>query len=255
MYRLVLFFFLVGSALAAGAGERVAVGDWTLLKGTMTMGENSVEMTQKYAIVGQEEDTDGTLLLWFETEISTAGNRRLMKILVPAITFEQEDVTSAAFYQKVRRWIVKMGEQPAMEVPPEQARQQVQFQFGSQDPDVEVEELGEEMLETPRGELKCAKKRYQGRKIMQPPRAPMPVTLTNIYDRTTWHTDVVPIIGYARLEESGRMEFSGSGPGASSPPPRKMFTQIELVDYGQGAESALTEEPMPAGMPPAAVPE
>jgi peroxiredoxin len=72
----------------------------------------------------------------------------------------------------------------------------------------------------------------------------MVMTITNTYDRTIWHSTEVPIVGYAKSEENGLMEVSMSIPMPGAPPnqPQKTHGQVELVDFGKGAVSAMTEE-------------
>ena len=255
MRAFALFIILLCSTTASQAQKDLEVGDWVLLKGTTEIGPRKMEMTQKYAIVGQEEDTEGNRLLWFETVSTEIGGRNhiLTKVLVPVTAFELGDVTSAEFYNTARRWIVKMGGQPAMELPVELAMQQMQSILGLQDPDAKVEALGADTLETPKGKLYCAKKHYQGKTSIKQPLGRMIMTITNTYDRTTWHTDQVPIIGFARLEDKGSIQSSAEDlpPGSPQlPPPRETLTRIDLADFGQGAESAIVEEPvpLPAGM-------
>ena len=61
-------------------------------------------------------------------------------------------------------------------------------------------------------------------------------------------------MSYAKIEEKGSVEISMSVPmpGASPNQPQKMHSEMVLADFGQGAESAITEEPMQ--MPAAAIP-
>ena len=178
MRALILIFVLIYSTTTAEAGKGVEVGAWALFKGTTMAGPQSIEMTQKYAIVGQEKDAEGNLLLWFETDASMSGNRMLTKVLVPTTDFEQGNVSPSGFYENARRLIVKMGDQPAMEMPIKQAMQQAQSLFGlPDDPGAKVTDLGEEVMETSKGKIRCAKKQYQGKVSMEQTQGPMAMTM------------------------------------------------------------------------------
>ena len=252
MRTLMLLLTVVLSTTIVEAKKDVEVGDWVSFKGTTMMGPQAMEMTQKYAIVGQEKDADGTPLLWFETDINMPGVRVLMKLLVPAIVFEQEAIDSPEFYKTVRRGIMKMGDQPAVEFPVEQTMGQLQALRGlADDPNAKVTEMGEEVLEAPKGRLRCVKKRYQGKASMEQAQGPMVMTITTTYDRMIWHSDAVPLVGYAKIEVNTLVEVSTLVPVPGAPPsqPQETHSQMDLIDFGQGAKSAITEEPVQAPVP------
>ena len=246
MRLFLLLIALVCSPLSSPAQKKAQVGDWVLFRGTTEAGTRTAEITQRYAIVASEKDGEGTQLFWFETDIGMAGKNILTRLLVPASAFELDSLVSPDFYQTVRRWIVKMGERPAIELPPERAQQQVQALLERHDPDAKTTALGDTILETPKGKLRCAERRYEGKAVSERRHGPAVTETAYTYDRTIWHSDEVPIIGYARLEEDGLREVAvdALAPGAPAPPPQKTHTRIDLVDFGQGATSALTEDPV-----------
>ncbi|MCC7262505.1 MAG: hypothetical protein IT369_08295 [Candidatus Latescibacteria bacterium] len=256
MRIVVAFFILLCSISLLEAQTGAAVGDWVSLKATTMVGPQTIEVKQRHAIVGEEKDAEGKLLWWFETQIDMGGQQILTKLLVPASAFGETEVSSAQFNKSARRWITKMGDQPAVELPVEEAMKQFQGMMGlAEDPNAKVTELGEEEIETPKGKMKCTKKGYQGKASMEQAQGPIVMTITNTYDRTIWRTAAVPIVGMAKVEEKGLVEVSTQVPMPGTPPPQPQETHSLTVveDFGQGAKSAITEEP--AAVPaPAPVP-
>lgn len=252
MRFLMLFLVMSFSVVPVRGGEKVEVGEWVEFKNSMVVGPQTIQMTQKYAIVGEEKDDAGNQLMWFETNINMPGNPILTKVLIPAKAFEEEKISSAGFFKQAKRWIVKMGAQPAMELPVEQALQQMKGLLGlGEDPQEKVTELGEEELETAKGKIKCQKKQHQGKTSMEQAQGPIVMTIHNTYDRVIWHSDGVPIVGYAKMEDNSVVEVKTAMaiPGAPAQPPQKVHSQMELVGFGKGATSVLTEDPVQMPVP------
>lgn len=255
--------------------EHIAVGQWVTFEGTTSaqetspgQGTSSAPMTSdismKFAIVGQEDDADGNPSVWLEME-TTQSNRLpkqvVQKLLVPISSFQDGALPYISMtnspVRNATRCIMKFGDQPAWELSGPEAMNQMRGQLGAtRSSDEKVTELGDEVLETPKGQMACTKKQYHGttsQKLPALPEGEVPegATVQLTYDDTVWHTSDVPIVGYTKAESTLTIEFAGIEPvsGTDAAPTSNLQTQFELVDFGEGAKSVITEEPVP-GPPP-----
>ena len=255
MRTLALLLAIISSGVLARAEEKIEVGEWVEFKGTFTgssstMGGWTKPITVKYAIVGEEKDDAGNRLFWLEVNTDFPAPI-LAKALIPAQAFEEMVLSSPNMVKQVKRWIVKMGDQPAMEFPVEESLKQIQEIIGILDPEAKITEFGEEEVETAKGTFKCQKKQYLGKMSMEQAEGPMVLTANVTYDGVFWHSDAVPIVGYAKAEFTVVAEVSSEVPipGVTLPPSEKSHGQVELVEFGQGATSALTEDPVQKPVP------
>lgn len=85
--------------------SEVTVGHWAEYR--VSASDPGESMTLRNAIVGTE-DVDGVTHYWHETRMAGADGSIVMQMLVPGYPFKTEDI---------RRAVMKMGEEPATEVP------------------------------------------------------------------------------------------------------------------------------------------
>ena len=253
MRTLALLLTIVGSVVFARAEGEIEVGEWVEFKGSISVAGQTIPIAQKYAVVGEEKDAAGNRLLWLEMSLEIPGNPILAKALIPAKALAELDLASADIIEQVKRWIVKMGDKPAVESPVEESLDVMrEFLTLQEDPEGKTTELGEEEVETAKGKFTCQKRRYQGKTSTEQAQGPMVLTVNVAYDLVVWHSDSVPIVGYVKKEGNAVAEVSSEVPlpgGAPLPPPQNVRSQLELVGLGKGATSVLTEDPVQKSVP------
>ncbi|MBT4503490.1 MAG: hypothetical protein HOC74_37510 [Gemmatimonadetes bacterium] len=253
MRTFVLLLAIVSSVVLSRAEEKIEVGEWVEFKGSISVMGQTMPIARKYAVVGEEMDEAGNRLLWLEMSLDMPGNPILAKALIPADALVKMDLASGDIIKQIKRLIVKMGDKPAVESPVEESLDVVkEFLSLHADPEGKTTELGEEEVETAKGKFTCQKRQYQGKTSTEAVQGPMVLTVKIAYDLVVWHSDSVPIIGYAKREGHAITEVSSEVPlpgGNPLPPPMNVRGQYELVGFGKGATSVLTEDPVQKPVP------
>lgn len=177
----------------------VTVGQWAEYR--FTTAEEPVTMYS--ALVGTE-DVGGVEHYWHESKMESEDGAMIMQMLVPGYPFNVDDV---------QRTVMKMGDQPAMEMP-EQMRGMMQGQGMGEDPvkDVaercdDLTEVGRESVTVPAGTFETLRLRYE----------------SDDFAGDMW---VAPEVPFGMVK-------------AALPD----HEEILLVDHGTGATSSITETP------------
>ncbi len=201
---LVIMFVLAQSAYAQfgrSAGPRFysdftpVVGGWSEYQMT-GKGEQPTKM--KIAIVGKEGDA-----YWYETVMELKGEGRMVSKMLVAGNPEDR--------KNVKKMIVKMGDQPAMEMPA--------MMHGSRSPEQKVDQKGKvtdkgtESIKVPAGTFTAQHMQYQdGERVID-----------------SWASKQISPYG---LVKSQSKDF-----------------EMVLVAYGTGAKTLITETPQKFEMP------
>lgn len=178
----------------------VTVGQWAEYRFT---GPTEETMTMYSAIIGTE-DVDGATHYWHESRMESEDGAMIMQMLVPGYPFNVDDV---------QRTVMKMGDQPAMEMP-EQMRGMMQGQGMGEDPVKDVAERCDELTEV-------------GRESVTVPAG----TFEALHLR------------YASDDFAGDMWVAADVPFGMVKAALPDQEAIVLVDHGTGATSSITETP------------
>lgn len=231
----------VGSVPAA----RLGVGDWAQYRAVTQAGARTVEVTQRYAIVGEERQADGVRWVWLEIAIGMPGTRMIQKVLLPAGALAAKGPDSWESFRDARRWIVRSGDSPATEMPIAEALAQMRNQTAlAEDPAAAVKDLAPESIATPRGALLCTRRESRGVTKAEQLQGGTQVAVSNAYTSTVWRHDTVPITRLVRTVAEATVEVTPAGAAAGTRPSRQQTrTTIELVDFGTGATTAIPDLP------------
>ncbi len=184
--------------------DDLKVGTWAKIKATT----NGTEMVMWFGIVG-EEKIEGKRYVWVEVRTTQGGKKIIVKGFIR--------MSRQNFKSDIKKIIVKIGDQPAMEISPEMMGmmgQAVPFapQPTQQKANAKIEILGNERITVPGGtftakHIKIVKK-SNGKTILD-----------------VWETNKVPI-GIVEVKSSDGSE-------------------MVLLGYGTGAHTEITETPQP----------
>jgi hypothetical protein len=190
--------------LCRGIAAGISVGQWAEYRMTGQQGTMQV----RFAVVGKEH-LNGKEHLWFEFKMGTEQGPMITQALVPGFPYDQNDVQSM---------IVKMGDQPAMKLPPSMMAM-AQGMQGGQNPGAgaatalqrceAAQVIGNETIEVPAGRMATVHFRStdQG------------------HPGEGWVSKDVPF-GLVKLT------FNVNGPG-----------EMVLLSHGKDAKSSITEKP------------
>lgn len=179
----------------------VSVGQWVEYR--FSPGPEGGPMTMYSAIVGTE-DVEGKEYYWHESKMVAKQGTMIMQMLVPGYPFDVD---------QIQRSVMKMGDQPAMEVP-DRMLGMMRNQGLGEDPVKDAVEKCEELREVGRESVTVPAGTFQ--------------TLHLKYDEDNVSVDmwVTPDVPFGIVK--------GTLPDGQ---------EIVLVDHGTGAESSITETP------------
>jgi hypothetical protein len=234
------------ATLAATApAARLDLGDWAEYRAVTQAGARTVEVTQRYAIVGEERQADGNRWVWLEIAIGMPGTRMVQKVLLPAAALAAKGPDSWESFRDARRWIVRSGDEPAVEMPIAEALAQMRNQTAlAEDPEATAKDLAPESIATPRGTLRCTRRESRGVTKAEQLQGNSRVAVSNAYTSTVWRHDTVPITRLVRTVAEATVEVTPAGAAADTRPSRQQTrTTIDLVNFGTGATTAILDLP------------
>ncbi len=229
-------------------GVRFKVGDWVQYR---TKGESYQGFRTDYTVtvlIAGEELWWGERCFWIETQTSYSGQPPELAATLISYSVFEDSLAHLRFGRYMRKFLDGVDEKGEfIQQPFRRAPTEIQSRtFAERDPPREVDTLGVEKVETPKGVFDALKVRQVYRETVTQQEGDSTVYFQMIEDHTFWWSDQVPITRLARIAQENTQQRRVWMIGESENAPLRIAEHstggTELLDFGSGMKSRTIPE-------------